>query len=252
MACTPAVPQILNDFQTQNPSYSILLVSIWELGECFGPFFLGPLADHFGRLPVWHICNILYVGCALVSGFSTNISMLIAFRFLNGFVAAPLTLGPTIVSDMFPPESRGTALGITNLMPMTGLSFGPIIGSAIIGQGKSWRWIFWVIAIAVGGFELSSIMTMPETHRATLIRRRTKEESSQPDRPAFSLIVLLRAFKIWLFYPVALVMATYYAILWGFEYLIFTTLTEVLEDQYGISAEGAGFCFLGWGELITS
>ena len=252
MACTPAVPQILNDFQTQNPSYSTLLVSIWELGECFGPFFIGPLADHFGRLPTWHICNILYVVCALVCGFSTNVSMLLAFRFLNGFVAAPLTLGPTIVSDIFPPEQRGTALGIANLMPMTGLSLGPVIGGAIIGQGKSWRWIFWTIAIVVGGFELPSMMTLPETCSAIIIRRRSKEESRQPNSPRFSLINLLRAFKIWLVYPVVLVMAIYCATLWGFEYLIFTTLTEVLKSQYHISPEGTGLCFMGWGQLIQT
>lgn len=251
MACTPAVPLILKDFHSQNPSYSTLLVSIWELGECFGPFFIGPLADHFGRLPAWHICNILYVVCSLVCGFSTNASMLLAFRFLNGFVAAPLTLGPTIVSDMFRPEQRGTALGIANLIPMTGLSLGPIIGGAVIGQGKSWRWIFWIIAIVVGGFELPSIMTLSETSSAIIIRRRSKGERSQPDRPGFSFI-LLRAFKIWLFYPVALVMAIYYATLWGFEYLIFTTLTEVLESQYHISAQGVGLCFMGWGESIRT
>lgn len=176
--------------------------------------------------------------------------MLLAFRFLNGFVAAPLTLGPTIVSDMFVPEQRGTALGIANLVPMTGLSFGPIIGSAIIGGGKSWQWIFWMLAIAVGGFELSSIITLPETLSTVIIRRRYKDEGARPDRPKFSIVSILRAFKIWLFYPVALVLAILYATLWGIEYLIFTTLTEVLARQYHISAKSAGLCFLGWGKSI--
>ncbi|KAF4633710.1 hypothetical protein G7Y89_g4407 [Cudoniella acicularis] len=245
MACTPAIPLILDDFKTQNQSYYVLIVSIWELGECLGPFFIGPLADHYGRLPVWHVCNIIYVGCSLISGFSSNISMLLIFRVLNGFVAAPLTLGPTIVSDMFSPEQRGGALGIAQLIPLTGLSWGPIIGSAVLGNGRSWRWIFWVLAITVGGVEICSIISTPETHYAT-VRRRCNKDESLAGRPKFELIMVLRAFKIWFFYPIAFVIAVQYASLWGFGYIIFTTLTE-FENQYNILPENSGLYCLGWG-----
>lgn len=251
MACTPAIPLILDDFKTRNQSYYVLLVSIWELGECFGPFFIGPLADHFGRLPVWHVCNVIYVGCALVSGFSSNISMLLIFRLLNGFVAAPLTLGPTIVSDMFTPEQRGAALGIAQLIPMTGLSWGPLIGSAVLSDGRSWRWIFWVLAIVVGGLETCSIITTPETHSATVYRRWNKERS-RAGRPKFELILVLRAFKIWMFNPVAFLIAVHFATLWGFGYIIYTTLTKVFESQYDILPKNSGLYCLGWGEFIKA
>ncbi|CAG8983416.1 hypothetical protein HYALB_00000584 [Hymenoscyphus albidus] len=246
MACTPAVPLILDDFKTKNQSYYVLLVSIWELGECFGPFFIGPLADHFGRLPVWHACNIIYIGCVLTTGFSSNISMMLVFRCLNGFVAAPLTLGPTIVSDMFLPEQRGGALGLAQLLPMTGLSWGPLIGSAILSNGRSWRWIFWIISMAVAGLEIVSMVTIPETHRATVHHRHTSDQAL-PRRPNFKLVMILRAFKIWAFYPVALVIALHYATLWGFGYIVFTTLTEVFESHYGILPKDSGLYCLGWG-----
>ncbi|KUJ13413.1 MFS general substrate transporter [Mollisia scopiformis] len=246
MACTPAIPLILDEFKTQNQSYYVLLVSIWEPGECFGPFLIGPLADHFGRLPVWHVCNVVYVGCTLVSGFSSSITMLLIFRLLNGFVAAPLTLGPAIVSDMFSPEQRGGALGLAQLLPMTGLSWGPIIASAVLGGGRSWRWIFWVLAITVGGVEVCSLITMPETHKDT-VRRRYNKVESLPGRPKFKLGMVLRAFKIWVFYPVAFIIAFHWATLWGFGYIIFTTLTEVFESQYNILPEDSGLYCLGWG-----
>lgn len=177
--------------------------------------------------------------------------MLLILRCLNGFVAAPLTLGPTIVSDMFSPEQKGRALGIAQILPMTGLSWGPLIGSAVLGNGRSWRWIFWVLTMIVGGLEICSIITIPETHSAT-VRRRCDKTKSLAGRPKFELTMMLRAVKIWMFYPVALVIAVHYATLWGFGYIVFTTLTEVFERQYNILPENSGLYCLGWGRLIET
>lgn len=35
--------------------HQTLLVTIWELGEGIGPFFIAPLSERFGRLPVLHL-----------------------------------------------------------------------------------------------------------------------------------------------------------------------------------------------------
>ena len=69
---------------------------------------------------MWHTCKVLSALCALACGFSTNINMLVGLRFLNGFFAAPLTLGPTIVNENFIPEKRGNCLKIAYIFPMVG------------------------------------------------------------------------------------------------------------------------------------
>ena len=96
------------------------------------------------------------------------------------------------------------------------------------------------------------MIMLSEKQIATVVRQFSGEDTLRVDRPKFPLIVLLRTFKIWMFHLVAIVVATYFALLWGIEYLIFTTLTEVLENQYQVLAEGTGVYFIGWGESYTS
>lgn len=258
LACTPVVPQILADFGSTNQSYSTFLVSVWELGEGIGPFFIGPLSEHFGRRPLWHICNTLFTLFSIACALSTDANMLIAFRFLNGLVVACLTLGPTIISDMFPSEERGTALGAVMMMPMVGPAVGPIIGSTLAYRA-GWRWAFWIIAIATGLFEIPSLIFLQETSKTKILERRAREErdaerdavldmKARALKPKFAFALLLRAFKLWIFYPTVFIIAIYLAMSYGYQYLVFTMLTEVLEGQYSISDELIGVCFLGIGK----
>ena len=69
---------------------------------------------------------------------------LIAARAVQGVGAAlVLSLALALVSAAYPPERRGSAIGI--LEGVTGLAVlaGPTLGRAV-AQGLSWEWIFWV------------------------------------------------------------------------------------------------------------
>ena len=255
---TPAVPEILADFHSDNESYSTLLVSIWELGEGIGPFFIGPLSEQYGRVPVWHTANVLFALCSVGSALSNSIHMLIAFRFLNGLVLASITLSPTIVSDIFRREERATALSVAAMTPVIGPTCGPILGSVITGS-IGWRWVFWIIAIAVAAFEAMSVFVLRETYRVKILRDRdhsSRANSGGEDPEALqrsmkkklSVGIFLRAIKIWVFYPVVFVLALYLAIAYGYQYLVFTTFTEVLEGQYSFSDSIVGVAYLGIGE----
>ena len=101
IAIVPAVPQILQEFHVSDPLYSTLVVSIWELGEGIGPFVVAPLSELYGRMPVYHVGNTFFLFCLLASATSTNISALIALRFLSGLSITCLTLGPSIIGDVF-------------------------------------------------------------------------------------------------------------------------------------------------------
>ncbi len=78
--------------------------------------------------------------CAL----APNAGALIAARALQGAgggLAVPLSL--TLVSDAFPPERRGTAVGIWGAFSGVAVAFGPLVGGTIV-DGLSWQWVFWV------------------------------------------------------------------------------------------------------------
>lgn len=53
--------------------------------------------------------------------------------------------------------------------------------------------------------------------------------------------------KLLLFSPIVLALSTYMAVVYGYLYLLFTTITEVYEDQYHFSQGSVGLTYLGIG-----
>src|ERR687894_1687427 len=71
------------------------------------------LGDRFGRKRMFGIGLGIFTGASALAALAPSIDALIAARALQGLGAAivtPLTL--TLVSEAFPPEKRGAALGI--------------------------------------------------------------------------------------------------------------------------------------------
>ncbi|CAD6445692.1 4f2ac1b8-49e8-4c0a-8603-3dff6ab190fb [Sclerotinia trifoliorum] len=93
MSIMPTAPQILHEFHSRSTLDQTLLVTIWELGEGIGPFFIAPLSERFGRLLVFHIANFLALCCLIACALSVNIPILIAFRSLAGCFCRFLPLG---------------------------------------------------------------------------------------------------------------------------------------------------------------
>lgn len=154
----PGVPQIMAEFESSNSEESTFIVSVFVLGFAFGPLLMAPLSEIYGRTPVYHVCNSLFVvftaGCAL----SQNVSMLMAFRFLSGFVGvAVVTCGSGSISDMVPAEKRGAAMAVWSTGPMLGPVIGPVCAGFLV-DAKGWRWVFWVTTIVV------SYISDPQRH----------------------------------------------------------------------------------------
>ncbi|KAJ5890477.1 uncharacterized protein N7473_006705 [Penicillium subrubescens] len=138
MTIVPTAPQILQEFHSDSKIDQTLLVTIWELREGVGPFFIAPLSERFGRLPVFHIRNLLALCCLVASALSVNISMLIAFRFSTGCFLSILTLRPAIVGDLFQMEQTGRSIALVIGTQMIADFISPIAG-AYIAQSLGWR-----------------------------------------------------------------------------------------------------------------
>ena len=102
------------------------------------------LGDRFGRKRMFGIGLGVFTGASALAALAPSIDALIAARALQGFGAAivtPLTL--TLVSEAFPPERRGAALGIWGGISGLGVAVGPFVGGLVV-EGISWQWIFWL------------------------------------------------------------------------------------------------------------
>lgn len=90
----PGVPQLMAEFNSSNALLADFVVSVYVLGFAIGPLVLAPASEMYGRAIIYHICNIGFIVFSVACAVSTNLGMLIAFRFFQGcFGSAPVTNG---------------------------------------------------------------------------------------------------------------------------------------------------------------
>jgi EmrB/QacA subfamily drug resistance transporter len=115
-----------------NLSFAVLLITAAALG------------DRYGRRAFYAIGLGLFAGASAASALAPSVGFLIAARALQGAGAALLlTLGLTLLSAAFPPEKRGTAIGLFSAVTGIAVAVGPLVGGAI-AEGIDWTWIFWL------------------------------------------------------------------------------------------------------------
>ena len=108
---------------------SSFVVSVFVIGFCFGPLVIAPLSEMYGRMPVYHCCNVILFAFSIACAVAPNLGSLIAFRFLAGLGGScPLAIGAGTIADVTPPERRGQV--------MAAWVFGPILGPIIGPIGK--------------------------------------------------------------------------------------------------------------------
>lgn len=152
----PGVPAVMREFKSTNIELGSFVVSVYVLGYAFGPLLIAPLSELYGRLYLYHACNVLFVIFTVACAVSSNLNMLIGFRFLAGCAgSAPLTIGGGTIADLIPQEKRGGAMSIWAMGSLIGPVIGPVVGG-FLSQAKGWRWVFWILAIAVGAPQLRS------------------------------------------------------------------------------------------------
>ena len=150
MLYAPGIPSMQQDFQSYNNTLATFSMTVYVLGFGVGPLLFAPLSEVYGRVVVYRLCLALFLVFTVACAVSSSINMLVGFRFVAGcFGAAPVAIGGAIVWDLFEVNERGTAMAIYHSGPIFGNLLGPPLGGLII-QHKSWRWVFWIIAIHVG------------------------------------------------------------------------------------------------------
>lgn len=107
---------------------------------CMLPF--GRLADISGRKRIFVLGNILFALGSLLAAAAWSGSILIAARVIQGLGGAMVfSTSMAIVTLVFPPGERGSAIGITTATVYAGLSLGPVIGG-FLTQAFGWPSIF--------------------------------------------------------------------------------------------------------------
>jgi DHA1 family multidrug resistance protein-like MFS transporter len=138
--------------------------------------FLSPLQELpiLGRNPVYMATLFLFVIFQIPIVTATNMSTVLAMRFMTGFFGSPaLATGGASMADIFPQSQFAYVLGIWALGAVAGPITGPVIGG-FAAQAKDWRWpmmeLLWITSFAVVFLSL----LLPETYGPTILLRRAE------------------------------------------------------------------------------
>src|SRR6201995_4355516 len=138
----------LNPLAPENISYLLWMLMGYLLVTAVLVVTFGRLGDQYGRAKLFNLGFLIFtlatIACALVPNTGSAGAMeLIALRIVQGVGGAMLTANSTaIITDAFPPDRRGFALGVNQVAALAGSFLGLIIGGVL--SEWSWRAVFWV------------------------------------------------------------------------------------------------------------
>jgi EmrB/QacA subfamily drug resistance transporter len=102
----------------------------------------GRLSDLFGRKRAYVAGFVVFALASLGAGFAADGTQLILWRIVQGVGGAFLFANSAaLVTDAFPREQLGLAMGTNTMVAAVGLVLGPVLGGALVEL--SWHWIFW-------------------------------------------------------------------------------------------------------------
>jgi EmrB/QacA subfamily drug resistance transporter len=147
-----SVEQLEWTVNAYNLSFAVLLITAAALG------------DRFGRRNLYATGLGLFAAASAACALAPDIGWLIAARTVQGAGAALIVpLGLALLSEAFPAERRGAAIGIFSAITGLAVASGPLVGGAVV-QGLDWEWIFWV-NVPIGLVAIPFVLTrMRESH----------------------------------------------------------------------------------------
>jgi EmrB/QacA subfamily drug resistance transporter len=169
-AVNVALPSIQEDFDA---SLSALEWTVNAYTLTFAVLLItgGRLGDIFGRRRMFLFGVVVFALSSATIGFAPSDGWLVASRAVQGIGAAfmmPATL--SIISNAFPPEERGKAIGTWAGVSAIALAVGPLLGGWLT-EDVSWRAIFFInLPVAVGAVAVTLFATH-ESRDETVDRR---------------------------------------------------------------------------------
>ena len=98
----------------------------------------------FGRKDFLIVCTIIFTVSSVLCGLSTNMTMLVVCRFLQGIGGGAMQpLSQSILLESFPPAKRGAATALFGIAIVVAPIVGPVLGGWLT-DNWSWRWVFYI------------------------------------------------------------------------------------------------------------
>jgi EmrB/QacA subfamily drug resistance transporter len=125
----------------------------------------GRLSDLFGRKSAFVGGFVVFSLASLGAGFAGGPTSLILWRILQGVGGAFLFANASaLVTDAFPRQELGLAMGTNVMIAAVGLVLGPVLGGALVAI--SWHWVFWFnVPLGLAGSLWAWLVLHETSHR---------------------------------------------------------------------------------------
>ncbi|KAK3943234.1 putative caffeine resistance protein 5 [Diplogelasinospora grovesii] len=236
-------------------------LSLFVAGYGLGPMIFAPMSEipQIGRNTVYILTLSVFVVFQVPTALPANFGMLLAFRFLTGFIGSPsLATGGASIADMYTPAKRTYGLALWGVGAVCGPTLGPLVGG-FAAEHEGFRWPIWEL-MWLSGFALAVLVFfLPETSPHNILYRRTRRlrkltgndklvsegELIGKEMSDIVTMTLIRPFTLLFTEPIVFVLDLYIALIYGLLYIWFESFPIVFIGIYGFSLGTQGLAFLG-------
>ena len=165
----------LNPLSPGNISYLLWMIIGYLLVQAVLVVTLGQLGDMFGRVKIYNLGFVVFTIASIALSLDPLLGgggalWLIGFRIVQAFGGAMLMANSAaILTDAFPANKRGMALGINQIAGISGQFVGLLLGGLLAAW--DWRAVFWInVPIGVFGtvWAYLSLHEIATTRRAKI------------------------------------------------------------------------------------
>ncbi|MEL7104576.1 MAG: MFS transporter [Pseudomonadota bacterium] len=146
----PAMTTIAAELTPDAPNRAQLVVTIFVLGMGLGTFFVGAVADAYGRRPVIIVGAVLYIAASILAYFAASLDTLLAARFIQGIAAAiPRVAANAVIRDLYAGRHMASIMSLILVVFTLVPVMAPALGAVVI-NAFGWRALFVSFVVFMG------------------------------------------------------------------------------------------------------